>query len=265
MSELKDFLSLIAEAKKQSPVEKVKENAKSDLGGLFTQLAEEKRKDPVAQKAKRIEKQVSESVKSDLGSLFAQLASIQQRVEILPEETEGKAEAQQILAEVMLEPEPVPEEVKEETGIDMAEVNKYLTDKTFQQPNPDPPSRDIDDMRQKIKYLEQWLGKISAHGPGSGAADVITLDHQTKLIQTPTYQMTKNDFYIGVNYDGPVTITLPSPVRDGRMVIIKDESGNARTNPITVLGNVDNDPGGFILQMNNGGIQMIYRSGWRIV
>jgi len=31
------------------------------------------------------------------------------------------------------------------------------------------------------------------------------------------------------------------------------------------LGNVDNDPGGFILMQNNGGIQMIYRNGWRIV
>ncbi len=189
MSELNDFLSLIAEAKKQSPVEQVKENAKADLGNIFAQLAEEKRKDPVAQKVKQIEKQVSESVKSDLGSLFAQLASIQQRVEILPEETEGKAEAQQILAEVMLEPEPpvvVPEEVKEETGVDMAEVGKYLTGKTFQQPNPDAPSKDIDDIRQKIKYLEQWLGKIAAHGPGSGEVNFRYLDDVNRGTMTPS-------------------------------------------------------------------------------
>ena len=195
MSELNDFLSLIAEAKKQNPVEKVKENAKSDLGNIFAQLAEEKRKDPVAQKAKRIEKQVSESVKSDLGSLFAQLASIQQRVEILPEETEGKAEAQQILAEVMLEPEPVPEEVKEETGVDMEEVSKYLTGKTFQQPNPDAPSRDIDDIRQKIKFLEQWLGKISAHGPGSGEVNFRYLDDVNRSTMNP-----ENDNWV-LEYD----------------------------------------------------------------
>ena len=70
---------------------------------------------------------------------------------------------------------------------------------------------------------------------------------------------------MGVNYAGPVTITLPIAVKNGTMYIIKDESGNCATYPITVLGNVDNDPGGFILMQNNGGIQMIYRNGWRIV
>jgi len=49
------------------------------------------------------------------------------------------------------------------------------------------------------------------------------------------------------------------------MVIIKDESGNCSNNPIVVSGFVDNDPGGFILAQDNGGIQMIYREGWRIV
>jgi hypothetical protein len=49
------------------------------------------------------------------------------------------------------------------------------------------------------------------------------------------------------------------------MIIIKDESGNCSSNPIVVSGTVDNDTGGFILAQNNGGIQMIYREGWRIV
>jgi hypothetical protein len=70
---------------------------------------------------------------------------------------------------------------------------------------------------------------------------------------------------MGVNYAGPVTITLPITPSSGRMLIIKDESGNAETNPITVQGNVDNDAGGFIIQINNGGVQLIYRNGWRIV
>jgi dUTPase len=54
-------------------------------------------------------------------------------------------------------------------------------------------------------------------------------------------------------------------VVQGRIIIIKDESGQASTNPITVQGTIDNDAGGFILQMNNGAIQMIYRNGWRII
>ena len=42
--------------------------------------------------------------------------------------------------------------------------------------------------------------------------------------------------------------------------------GRDGTNPITVYGTVDNDSGGFILQENNGGIQLIFNNGsWRIV
>ena len=49
------------------------------------------------------------------------------------------------------------------------------------------------------------------------------------------------------------------------MLIIKDEDGDAEINPITVQGTVDNDAGGFIIQINNGAIQLLYRNGWRIV
>lgn len=93
----------------------------------------------------------------------------------------------------------------------------------------------------------------------------VDIIYTTNLVETPTYVVDGDNYYIGVNYDGPVEITLPLSPNSGRMLIIKDESGNAETNPITVLGNVDNDPGGFIIQINNGAVQLIYRNGWRIV
>lgn len=93
----------------------------------------------------------------------------------------------------------------------------------------------------------------------------VDIVYTTNLVETPTYTVDGDNYYIGVNYDGPVEITLPVSPNSGRMLIIKDESGNAETNPITVLGNVDNDPGGFIIQINNGAVQLIYRNGWRIV
>lgn len=136
---------------------------------------------------------------------------------------------------------------------------------SYQQPNSDLPLRSLNDLRKKIKYLEDWLAKISITGPGGGAGDVINLDHPVKLI-TSDYTITRKDYYIGVNGSGTINITLPDSIGfPGRMVIIKDESGNCANNPIVVSGNVDNDSGGFILQQNNGGIQMIYREGWRIV
>lgn len=88
----------------------------------------------------------------------------------------------------------------------------------------------------------------------------------TTSVTDSAYTLTSTDSYIGINYAGAVEITLPSvDVVNGRLLYIKDESGAAETNPITVLGTVDNDAGGFTLQINNGSITLIYRDGWRIV
>ena len=55
MSELDDFLKLIADGKKTDPsavkAKEIKENIKSDLGELFTEMARIKEQDPVAIKA----------------------------------------------------------------------------------------------------------------------------------------------------------------------------------------------------------------------
>lgn len=263
MNELSEFLKTISAGKK--------DYSKNDPKGKV--LAE-----------------VKENVKSDLSELFAKLSTIQKQVDFLPEETQGKKEAQQLISEVLPEPSPT---------VNMSDVSKYLVGKSFQQPNPEAPTRDVDDIRKKIRYLEQWLGKISAHGPGSGEVRLEFLDdvdrptakvdgkylkydaaskkwigdtietgdvvYNTTLVETNTYTVVDGDWYIGVNYAGPVTITIPSSATNGRVLVIKDESGNASTNPITVSGTVDNDAGGFILQMDNGGIQMVYRAGWRII
>ncbi len=89
--------------------------------------------------------------------------------------------------------------------------------------------------------------------------------HNTTLVTSNTYVVGDTDYYIGVNLNERSTIILPSDPDAGRMVIIKDESGNAQLYPIKIDGNVDNDPGGAEIRINNGGVQLIYRNGWRIV
>ncbi len=89
--------------------------------------------------------------------------------------------------------------------------------------------------------------------------------YNTTLVTSSTYTAQSGDYYIGVNYPGPVTVTLPSSVTSGRNLIIKDESGNCENNAITILGTIDNDAGGVILQINNGAIDLIFRDGWRII
>lgn len=86
----------------------------------------------------------------------------------------------------------------------------------------------------------------------------------TSLVTTATYTATTNNYYIGVNRNGPVSIILPV-ASNGKELIIKDESGNCAVNPITIVGTIDNDIGGAILAINNGALHLIYRSGWRIV
>lgn len=142
-----------------------------------------------------------------------------------------------------------------------------LEEKTdsYQQPDADLPARSVKDIRKKIKFLEDWISKISLTGPGGGAGDIISLEHPVKLV-TSDYTLNRKDYYVGVNAAATVHITIPSSIGyPGRRIIIKDESGRCSRFPIIVSGNVDGDPGGFILRIDNGAIQMIYREGWRIV
>ena len=101
-------------------------------------------------------------------------------------------------------------------------------------------------------------GKLIGGGGGAG------LGYNTRLVTTDSYTVVQDDYYVGVNYAGVCTITLPVST-NGDKVVIKDESGHCSQNHIVLSGNVDNDPGGAILAMDNGAIHMIYRDGWRII
>jgi hypothetical protein len=101
-------------------------------------------------------------------------------------------------------------------------------------------------------------GRLIGAGGGGGYG------YNTRLVTTDSYTVVANDYYVGVNYAGECTITLPV-AENGDKVTIKDESGLASQNHIILAGNVDNDPGGAVLAMDNGAIHMIYRDGWRII
>ena len=176
------------------------------------------------------------------------------------EESPATEETVEPIAEIT-EPRATEKTLAERAAKFLSEAPKD----SYQQPDPFVVSDNLDAVRGKLKFLEQWISKISLAGMGGGAGSVAKLDHETKVITTPAYSISTKDYYIGINYAGPVLISLPTIINDGKMYIIKDESGNCSINPITVSGNVDNDPGGFILAQDNGGIQLIYRNGWRIV
>ena len=90
--------------------------------------------------------------------------------------------------------------------------------------------------------------------------------HNTTVVTTPTYVVQDEDYYIGVNRAGPVTIIIPSEPTSGREIVIKDESGNCETHNITISGPIDNDANGAILAVNNGALHMLFRGDyWRII
>jgi hypothetical protein len=172
--------------------------------------------------------------------------------------------------EITVEPlvESIPAVTLIDKTVDHITKETKLEEKTpsYQQPDAELSSRQLNDLRKKIKFLEDWLSKISLSGPGGGAGDIINLDMPTKIV-TGDYTITRRDYYIGVNCTVKCSITLPSPstIVNGREVIIKDESGHAQLTPIKVIGTVDNDPNGFEIRINNGSVTLIYRDGWRIV
>jgi len=222
------------------------------------------------QKFDEMQNQVSESVRSnildDLKDLFEATAKLSKdEVTDLPKSEEPPAPKPIVVVEETKTVEPEQSTLIQKSVLAIEKVEKAIAVKedSFQQPSVPVPT-DLKAVKDKIKFLEQWIAKISLTGPGGGASSIENLDHATKLVTT-NYTIQKNDYYLGVNASTPVTITLPSSSKNGRYIIIKDESGRCSRLHITVSGNVDNDPNGFILKIDNGGIQMIYRNGWRIV
>ena len=111
--------------------------------------------------------------------------------------------------------------------------------------------------------VQTWVGGFAGEAPGN----IINITHPNRLVDGD-YIVQSSDYYIGVNSNSNVTITLPEGgelASNGRTVIIKDESGRCQRYPIRVVGNIDNDPQGFILRINNGGVHLFYRDGWRII
>lgn len=99
--------------------------------------------------------------------------------------------------------------------------------------------------------------------------DVITSIHTAVGVTGSIYSVLTTDYYIGVSYAGAVSVTLPESPESGREIVIKDESGNAGTNNITVQGGttshkIDNLGTGGITS-DNGSLRLIYRNGWRII
>jgi hypothetical protein len=108
----------------------------------------------------------------------------------------------------------------------------------------------------------KWKGSDAGEGPFISSTTYVT---------TSSYTILEGDYYIGVNYAGAVTITLPNGVIQGTTYIVKDELGEASkgTNRyITILPSGSDLIDGrdrAILAFDYGSLTFVYRNGWRVV
>jgi len=164
--------------------------------------------------------------------------------------------------------------------------------------------KEIDGMRKTISEMMQKISTMSWGGGGTGIVRVFDADDfdrnsiandkqfvtfrngwfqmdyvnpneivaNTAYVTSNTYQITNDDYYIGVNVASTVTITLPlaADVYTGREFYVKDESGNAgapaRFIDIYPSGSDKIDGQNYVrLQIDYGGLKFIYRNGWRVI
>jgi len=109
---------------------------------------------------------------------------------------------------------------------------------------------------------KKWIGAYAGQAPFISSTTYVT---------SSSYAITENDYYIGVNYAGAVTITLPTVSIEGTTYIVKDELGQASkgTNRyITILPSGSDLIDGrdrAILAFDYGSLTFVYRNGWRVV
>lgn len=79
------------------------------------------------------------------------------------------------------------------------------------------------------------------------------------LVDEAAYPATNDDYFIGVIFNGPTTITLPAGTL-GKIFIIKDSTGDALANPITVVAVASTIDGAanYVINSPWGSIGLIY-------
>lgn len=143
----------------------------SDLGDFLKAIADAKKEAIENNPGKKALKDLQESIQKDnpFLSITPKLSSIQEPVEPPVEIIEE--EVQQLEEVIVPEVKPAAEQVP------MDDINKYLKQNaSFQQPNPEIVDPSIRAIQDKMKFMEQWLGKIAAAGPGSGEVNFRWLD-----------------------------------------------------------------------------------------
>lgn len=232
MSDLSDFFQTISVAKKQH-----KEELESILGSSIESLSEE----------------VVSSINQE------------KRIDRKPKQVINKHKKIRLREEA---PEP---EQKEENSINY--YTKFIDDRTKE--NQIEFIKEEKNSTQEFKELRnlvlQLMRDVHLQG-GGGEVNLAFMDIPITSVTSSSYTAILNDYYIGVNYSGAVSITLPHADREGKVFIVKDELGEASkgTNRyITILptgSDLIDDKNKAILAYDYGSLTFIWKNNsWRVV
>ena len=266
MEELSDFFKLVAEEKK-----KKRDEIQLLIGDSFEKLFWEqlkphktpeqlakKHKVPLPQiknqlkKGTKVEKEHTKNIE-----LATTIAS--QHIDELPDyydrlsKVEKKPVKEEVLAEGLLNILP-----QEKTSDPLTPLNQNFAT--------------LDDLQNHYKlFLNRIQQQLSTLG-GGGETNLTYMDVPVTSVTSSSYTIRPQDYYIGVNYAGAVTITLPRADREGKIFVVKDELGQASqgTNRyITILptgSDLIDGENRAILAFDFGSLTFIWKSNsWRIV
>jgi hypothetical protein len=100
----------------------------------------------------------------------------------------------------------------------------------------------------------------------------MSLNLETKIVTTTPYSILNNDDVLFINVASAASVILPSSGADGskkRSYFIKDFSGNAGVNPITITSSGGKTIDGVSFAILNGGyshIHVVYDgTNWKII
>ena len=133
---------------------------------------------------------------------------------------------------------------------------------TYSTPNLDPVHWEL--MVSGITGATGSQGPIGATGlQGPIGATGSSGFHSATGVTSSSYSITLNDNptqYFGISHSSTsATITIPDYTSDGKVVIIKDESGNASHYPITVNASKIDQSNQAIIALDNGSITLMWR------
>jgi len=191
--DLNDFFSLIGEAKKEKK-EKIEELVSNSFEDYFwKELEKEVDKPKVKPKKKK-------KIESSGVSLIGRGES--------PTVTESK----NILIEKSLGLLSEPSNVKQQND-PLTPLNKNFAT--------------LEDLNKHYNLLVSRIQQQLSTLGGGGESNLTYMDVPVTSVVTSSYTIKAQDYYIGVNYSGAVSITLPKADREGKVFVIKDELGEA--------------------------------------